>query len=215
MNDTYKTICDPAQGMFRDRNSRFIALGFPVESVIEINHLLGQVKKQYHDARHHCFAYRLGVKKNVFRMNDDGEPSGTAGKPIYGQLLSFDVTNILAVVVRYFGGTLLGTGGLINAYKSAAFDMLSHAKLTEKYLEQHIQLQFSYEQLGSVMKVLKEFELSPHNATYSNTCSLMLTCRESYVKQLSSKLAGIHDVNMVLKSKEDENHSSGKVNLIH
>ena len=118
--------------MFRDRNSRFLAFGFPVETMAEINDIIAGIRKKYHDARHHCYAYRLGHAKEIFRMNDDGEPSGTAGKPIYGQLLSYDLTNILVIVVRYFGGTLLGTSGLINAYRSATVDMLSKATFCDQ-----------------------------------------------------------------------------------
>ena len=194
MEDSYRTIDKPAQGMFRDRNSRFLAFGYPVRSVEEIDYMLNSLHKKYHDARHHCYAYRLGFKKDVFRMNDDGEPSGTAGKPIYNQLLSNDLTDILVVVVRYFGGTLLGTGGLINAYRSATTDMLSKALIVIKYVEDHYMLRFPYESLNMVMKLLKEEDLVPLQPVFDAQCTMEVAIKRGQSGRLAGRLSAIPGV---------------------
>src|SRR5690554_122122 len=129
MKDTYRTISKPSEGYYKDKGSRFLAYAYPVETEAETRELLMQLKKEHHSARHHCYAWRLGAENPAYRANDDGEPSSTAGRPILGQLLAYDVTNVFIVVVRYFGGTLLGTSGLINAYKAAAADALSNADI--------------------------------------------------------------------------------------
>src|SRR5512133_2340580 len=183
MEDNFKTLEKPAEGMFRDRNSRFLAFGYPVENLEQVNSILLAVRKKYHDARHHCYAFVLGYNKEVYRMNDDGEPSGTAGKPIYNQITANDLTNILIVVVRYFGGTLLGTGGLINAYRSSAADMLGRASVIIKYIEQHYHLSFSYEMTGPVMRVLKEENLVPRRPLYDAQCSLEVVIRKSMAEK--------------------------------
>lgn len=191
MEDSYKTLEKSAEGMFRDRSSRFLAFGFPVETTSEINDILSGIKKKYHDARHHCYAYRLGHEKEIFRVNDDGEPSGTAGKPIYGQLLSHDLTNTLVVVVRYFGGILLGTGGLINAYRSATADMLSKATIIVRYVEDYFHISFSYENLNSVMKVLKDENITPVKPEFSAQCNMYIAVRISLSDKLINRLSGI------------------------
>lgn len=155
MITTYKTIAFKSEGLYKEKGSKFIAYAFPVSSEKEIKEIVATLKKEFHDARHHCFAFRLGADMNFFRSNDDGEPSGTAGKPILGQIQSFGVTNVLIVVVRYFGGTKLGVGGLIQAYREAAKDALEQAKIIEKNVEKQYELEFSYEQLPEVMKTLK------------------------------------------------------------
>lgn len=127
--DEYLTISKPSEGLFKDRGSKFLAFAYPVSSEDEIKEIQEHLRSEYHDARHHCYAYMLGKDKNVFRANDDGEPSSTAGKPILGQIKSYDLTNILIVVIRYFGGTKLGVSGLINAYKTAAEEALKNAKI--------------------------------------------------------------------------------------
>jgi uncharacterized YigZ family protein len=131
-NSTIKTIFAPAEAIFKEKRSKFLAFAFPVENEAEIKEKIAFLKKKYHDARHHCYAYILGADKSVYRMNDDGEPSGTAGRPIHGQLLSKEVTNVLIVVVRYFGGVKLGTGGLRVAYKMAAKEVLEKSQIIEK-----------------------------------------------------------------------------------
>lgn len=188
MEDSYRTLEKPAEGIFRDRNSRFLAFGYPVRSTSEIIDILNGIKKKYHDARHHCYAYRLGFKKENLRMNDDGEPSGTAGKPIYGQLLAQDLTDTLVIVVRYFGGTLLGTSGLINAYRSATADMISNAIIVRRFVEDRFRLGFSYENLNVVMKILKEENLVPEEPVYDSQCALTIAVRRSLSERVTGRL---------------------------
>lgn len=172
MKDLFKTISSKAEGQFRDRGSKFIALAYPVVSEDEIKEKIAAIKKDYHDARHHCFAWRLGAEMDRYRLNDDGEPSGSAGKPIFGQIQKFGLTDILVVVVRYFGGTLLGVGGLINAYRTATATAFGHAAIFEKKVEKQIQLEFSYEATNSVMKVAKEFNLAFEDQVFDLKCTL-------------------------------------------
>ena len=155
---TYRTIKSSCEGRYKEKGSRFLAFGFPVASEEAIQEILGTYKKKFFDARHVCYAYRLGPEGNIQRANDDGEPSSTAGKPILGQLLSFDLTNILLVVVRYFGGVKLGTGGLAQAYKAAARDALEQADVVEERVMETITLQFTYEQTDIVMRTIQNTE---------------------------------------------------------
>jgi uncharacterized YigZ family protein len=194
--DAYKTIGQSAEGTFRDRNSRFLAFGHPVTSVDEALEIVEGLRKKYHDARHHCYAYRIGVESEQTRMNDDGEPSGTAGKPIYNQILTHQVTNILVVVVRYFGGTLLGTGGLINAYKSATADMFEHAVIAERFIIQTIELKFPYEKLNSVMRILKDEDLIPVHPVYEMDCSMQLHVRKGSCDKVIQKLSAIDNIHI-------------------
>ena len=153
--DTYKTIASVSVGIYRDKGSKFIAIAIPVISETQIKDEIASIKKQYFDARHHCYAYILGPFKDSYRYNDDGEPSSTAGRPIYGQLLSKDLTNVLVVVVRYFGGVKLGVSGLINAYKEATKAALENAEITERIVtESHI-VSDDYESVNKVMQILK------------------------------------------------------------
>lgn len=154
--DTYKTIAGPSEGIYREKGSKFIALAFPVQSEAEIKEKLAEIQKQYFDARHHCYSYILGPNKDAYRLNDNGEPSGTAGRPIHGQLLSKDLTNTLVIVVRYFGGIKLGVSGLINAYKTAAKDALDHATIIEKTVDETYKVSFDYSVMNSVMQLLKD-----------------------------------------------------------
>ena len=154
--DTYKTIAGPSEGIYREKGSKFIALAFPVETEVQIKEKLAEIQKQYFDARHHCYSYILGPNKDAYRLNDNGEPSGTAGRPIHGQLLSKDLTNTLVIVVRYFGGIKLGVSGLINAYKTAAKDALDHATIIEKTVDETYKVSFDYSVMNSVMQLLKD-----------------------------------------------------------
>jgi uncharacterized YigZ family protein len=154
--DTYKTIAGPSEGIYREKGSKFIALAFPVESEAEVKEKLAEIQKQYFDARHHCYSYILGPNKDAYRLNDNGEPSGTAGRPIHGQLLSKDLTNTLVIVVRYFGGIKLGVSGLINAYKTAAKDALDAATIIEKTVDETYKVSFDYSEMNSVMQLLKD-----------------------------------------------------------
>ena len=172
MKDLYKTISSNTKGQFKDRGSRFIAFAFHVVSENEIKEQIALLRKEYHDARHHCFAWRLGPDMERYRVNDDGEPSGSAGRPIFGQIQSRELTDILVVVIRYFGGTLLGVGGLINAYKSSTTTALDQATIIEKRVEKQMNLKFSYETMNAVMGILKEFGLKPAHQNFDLNCSL-------------------------------------------
>ncbi|OFX54518.1 MAG: YigZ family protein, partial [Bacteroidetes bacterium GWA2_30_7] len=152
MKDTYLTIESQSEGLFKDKGSKFIAFAIPVCNEDEIKQHLESIRKKYYDARHHCYAYRLGLEGNIYRTNDDGEPSNTAGKPIYGQILSNELTNVLIIVVRYFGGILLGTGGLINAYKSASANAIANAKIIKKTEDTLLKIIFDYTITNDVMK---------------------------------------------------------------
>jgi uncharacterized YigZ family protein len=157
--DTYKTIITTTEGLFKDRGSRFISFAIPVETEEEIKKHISELKKKHHDACHHCYAYQLGYDKSAYRANDDGEPSGTAGKPIFGQIQSKDLTNVLVVVVRYFGGTLLGVSGLINAYKTAAKEALDCANILTKTVNDVYEITFDYLVMNDVMKIIKDYKL--------------------------------------------------------
>lgn len=170
--DKYMSIAAPAQGLFKDNGSRFIAFAYPVESIEEVKPLVDALKKEYHDARHHCFAYRIGHKGDAFRANDDGEPSGSAGRPILGQIDSAGLSDILVVVVRYFGGIKLGIPGLIRAYKTSTADALATATIVEKTACQYFTVEFEYLQMNSVMKVLKDMGLPQQNQVFGEKCSI-------------------------------------------
>ncbi len=157
--DIFLTIASASQGEFKDRGSKFLAYAFPIRSVDEGQARLDEVRKEHPKARHHCYAYRLGTDQNIFRANDDGEPSGTAGRPILGQIDSFGLTNVIVVVTRYFGGTLLGTSGLINAYRTSAADALSQAEIVEQVVEDVFLLKFDYALMSDVMNAVKKLEL--------------------------------------------------------
>jgi len=155
--DTYLTISIPCEGTFKDKGSKFLAFAYPVSKEIEIKPKLDLLRKEYYGARHYCYAYQLGTSNLVSRVNDDGEPSGTAGKPILGQINSHNLTNVLIVVVRYFGGVLLGTGGLIQAYRSASNDALSKASIVKKFIMDHYLLNFNHIEMNQVMKIIKDW----------------------------------------------------------
>lgn len=177
MEDTFKTISKPSEGLFKDKGSKFMSFAFPVESEDEIRNIIQVLRKAHHSARHHCYAWRLGYDKSVFRANDDGEPSSTAGKPILGQIQSFDLTNILIVVVRYFGGTLLGVSGLINAYRNAASDAILQAEIIEKLVEKQLLIEFDYSVLNEVMKIFKEEKLTQNEPQFDLSCQIKTQIR--------------------------------------
>jgi len=167
-DDTYKTILAKAEGLFKDKGSRFIGLAYPVKSETEVKEILADIKKKYYDATHHCYAYYMGhIGSPSIRMNDDGEPSGTAGKPIYGQILSFGLKNVLVVVIRYFGGTKLGVSGLISAYKETAKITLSNAKIEERKIKDVYTIAFEYPLMNVVMQVLKNEAIEIKNTSYN------------------------------------------------
>ena len=188
MQDQYKSIAAPSEGLFKDNGSRFIALAYPVETEEEVKSIVAGLKKEYHDARHHCFAYRLGYKGDVWRASDDGEPSGSAGRPILGQIDSIGLSDILVVVVRYFGGIKLGIPGLIRAYKTSTTDALSSAQIVEKIACRHFRVQFDYLSMNAVMKVLKEMELPQKAQSFGEYCSLETSVRLAAVEDFIQKM---------------------------
>ena len=159
MSDIYKSISSASEGLFKDNGSRFIALAYPVESEDEVREIVAGLRKEYHDARHHCYAYRIGKDGSTWRASDDGEPSGSAGRPILGQIDSAGLSDCLVVVVRYFGGIKLGIPGLIRAYKTSTADALANAQVTEKIAGAWHRIRFTYEQMPQVMKVVKDLDL--------------------------------------------------------
>ena len=195
-DDTYKTIGEPTEGIFRDRGSKFIAYLYLIRSETEIKDILNSIKALHPKARHYCWAIRLTPDRSVFRVNDDGEPSGTAGKPILNTLLSFDVTNIFAVVVRYFGGTLLGVPGLINAYKSATIDALNNAKIINQTVNSIYKLSFDYLQMNEVMKIIKDEGLKIFHQDFDSSCSLEVEIRQSAVNLITAKLEKIEGLHL-------------------
>ena len=174
MTDLYKTIQTSSEGIYKEKGSKFLSFTYRVNSEEAIKQHLTTLKKEYHDARHHCYAWRLEPEKTRYRVNDDGEPSGSAGRPIYGQIVSRDLTNLLLVVVRYFGGTLLGVGGLINAYRSAASDALDRTSIIECRVYDRLRLEFGYDRMNAVMKVIKDFQLDFEEQKFDLDCSLTL-----------------------------------------
>lgn len=178
-DDTYRTISAPSEGLYKEKGSKFLAFAFPVTTVEEVKAHLDELRKKYFDARHHCYAYILGPSKESYRLNDDGEPSGTGGRPIHGQLLSADLTNTLIVVVRYFGGILLGASGLANAYKAAARDAIANASIRECTIDISYRLHFEYPLMNDVMRILKEQNLTPRNQVFLIDCQLDVSVRQS------------------------------------
>ncbi len=187
--DLYKTISKPAESNFRDHASKFIGYLYPIRNEEEVKQILLVLKKQHYDATHHCYAYRLGSKGEAFRANDDGEPSGTAGKPILNQLLSAQITNVLAVVVRYYGGTKLGVPGLINAYKEATKEAIGAATIIEETVNERMEVRFEYAAMNEVMRVVKDLNLTIVNQEMNLTCMMVLEIRQSLYATLEEKLS--------------------------
>ncbi|MBQ3766341.1 MAG: YigZ family protein [Bacteroidales bacterium] len=189
--DAYRSIAARSEGLFKDNGSRFIALAFPVETEEEIRDIVAALKKEYHDARHHCYAWRLGYKGDRFRANDDGEPSGSAGRPILGQIDSLGLSDVLVVVVRYFGGIKLGIPGLIRAYKTSTADALTQAEIVEKVAGKTFRVTFGYLSMNPVMKVLKDLGLQPSAQDFGLDCSLEVRVRLSLEESFREKLSDI------------------------
>lgn len=198
VQDTYKSIAAPSEGLFKDNGSRFIALAYPVESEDEIRTIVASLKKEYHDARHHCFAYRLGLDGARFRANDDGEPSSSAGRPILGQIDSFGLSDILVVVVRYFGGIKLGIPGLIRAYKTSTADALSAATVVEKVAGKDFHLDFDYLSMNAVMKVVKDLTLPQKNQAFGERCGLDVRVRLAQETDFLDKISNIESCSVEL-----------------
>ncbi len=192
MEDTYKTITKKiGEGFYSEKRSKFLAFAHHVETVDEVKEIVQKYKKKYYDARHVCYAYMLGAECCKYKANDDGEPSSTAGKPILGQILSNELTNILIVVIRYYGGVNLGTGGLIVAYRTAAADCIEHCEINECFVEEEVRFSFPYVMMNGVMKIVKTMEPKIVSQEYDNTCTIVLSIRKSKAEELRNKLNGL------------------------
>lgn len=177
--DSYKSISARSEGLFKDNGSRFIALAFPVETEDEVKSIVSGIRKEYHDARHHCYAYRLGLEGEVWRASDDGEPAGSAGRPILGQIDSAGLSDILVVVVRYFGGIKLGIPGLIRAYKTSTADALSNASVVDKIAGSWYRIEFGYDRMQDVMKVVKDMDLPQRAQNFGEICTMEVRVRKN------------------------------------
>lgn len=195
--DTFKTIKETSKGLFTEKKSKFISFAIPVENIEEIKSEIEKYRKEYYDARHVCWAYMLGADRQNFRANDDGEPSGTAGKPILGQINSNELTNILIVVIRYFGGIKLGTSGLIVSYKESAIEAIRNAEIIEKTVDIDIQFQFEYPFMNDVMKIVKDMEPTILDQSYDMDCTMTLRIRQSLSEQLISRLKKVESLRIV------------------
>lgn len=198
-SDTYLTIDKPAEIIYKDKGSKFLAFAFPVENEKQIKVILSQLRKDHHTANHHCYAYRLGADKLNFRANDDGEPNNTAGKPILGQLQSNDLTDILIVVVRYFGGTLLGVSGLINAYKTSAIEVIRECNIVEKRVLFSYTIHFSFDQLNDVMKLMKQMDCKITEQNFDSDCSIHFRIRKANSETCEEKLKKISGLRLDYK----------------
>ena len=188
MSDEYRTIATDSEGYYTEKRSKFLAFAHHVETAEQVKDIIARYRKKYYDARHVCYAYMLGAARADFRANDDGEPSSTAGKPILGQINSNELTDILIVVVRYYGGVNLGTSGLIVAYREAAADAIAHATIETRQVEEEIVFTFSYPQMNDVMRIIKDMQPRILSQTFDNTCELRLRIRQSEADQLRQRL---------------------------
>ena len=191
VTDEYKTIATTSEGYYTEKRSKFLAFAHHVETVDAVKELVAAYRKKYYDARHVCYAYMLGAERSEFRANDDGEPSSTAGKPILGQINRNQLTDILIVVVRYYGGVNLGTSGLIVAYREAAADALAHAAVETRQVEEVVTHSFSYPQMNDVMRIVKDMNPRILSQTYDNVCQIVLSIRKSEAEQLRNRLTSI------------------------
>ena len=191
IQDSYKSIAGVSEGLFKDNGSRFIAKAYPVETEEEVRVIVSALKKEYHDARHHCYAYRLGYLGDRFRANDDGEPSGSAGRPILGQIDSAGLSDILVVVVRYFGGIKLGIPGLIRAYKTSTADALASAEIVEKVAGKFFRIRFGYLSMNAVMKILKEMDLPQKDQEFGMECCLTTRVRLSSEESFRDRIGQV------------------------
>ena len=195
--DTYKTIAAPAEGIYTEKRSKFIAIALPVRTVEEVKHYLETYQKKYYDARHVCYAYMLGPGRKDFRANDNGEPSGTAGKPILGQINSHELTDVLIIVVRYFGGIKLGTSGLIVAYRAAAAEALSNAQIEERTVDETLTVLFEYPFLNDVMRIVKEEQPDILEQSYDMDCRMALRIRRSMMDKLRARLEKVETLRVI------------------
>lgn len=196
-SDSYTTIKSSSQGIYKDKGSRFIAFAYPVSNQEEIKPIIDNIRKEHHDARHHSYAYMIGFERTIWRANDDGEPSGTAGKPIMGQINSFGLTNILIIVIRYFGGTLLGTSGLINAYKTAAYEAIKNSEIVECTIKDYYKIEFPYSSMNKVMKVLKDDNISQTDQVFGLDCSINISFRLAMKENVLKKFSTIENIRLM------------------
>jgi uncharacterized YigZ family protein len=190
-SDSYITIKSSSEGIYKEKRSRFIAFAYPVSDQDEIKPIIDKIRKEHHEARHHCYAYMIGHERLIWRVNDDGEPSGTAGRPILGQINSFGLTNILIVVSRYFGGTLLGVSGLINAYRSAAAAAIKNSEIIELTLQEYYEITYPYVSMNDVMKILKEEALGQYDQSFDLECCIKVNFRASHREIILNRLSRI------------------------
>jgi uncharacterized YigZ family protein len=198
--DSYLTVKQPAQGLFKDKGSKFIGYIFPLQSVEDVKGILAELKAEHPKARHVCWALRLSTDRSVFRVNDDGEPSGTAGKPILNTLLSANLTQVCVAVVRYFGGTLLGVPGLIHAYKEASLAAIKEAEIIEKTIKDRYQIHVPYTQLNKVMKILKDENITILAQDLDTECSLIIEIRQQFVLKIITLLENIYNLRLIYQS---------------
>ena len=196
IKDAFKSIAQEARGLFKDNGSRFIAHAYPVETEEEVKEIVASLKKEYYDARHHVYAYRLGYKGDKFRANDDGEPSGSSGRPVLGQIDSMGLSDILVVVVRYFGGIKLGIPGLIRAYKTSTADALANAEIIEKIASKMFRVRFGYMSMNGVMKVMKDMGLEQKNQQFDMECSIDVNVRLSLVDTFTERILDVEGCNI-------------------
>lgn len=192
--DKYRTVNAIAEGLYKEKGSRFISFIYPVKTEEEIKEIITAIKTKYYDARHHCYAYCLGANRERFRANDDGEPSSTAGKPILGQIVSNDLSNVLIVVIRYFGGIKLGVSGLIQAYKDAAADAILHAEIVERTVDEIIRIRFTYVVMNDVMKILKEEAPEILSRNFEMECEMTLSIRQKDMPRLKERLSKVESL---------------------
>jgi uncharacterized YigZ family protein len=196
-SDNYKTIKSSSNGIYKEKGSRFLAFAYHIENQEEVKPIIEGLRKEYHDARHHCYAYMIGRDRLIWRTNDDGEPSGTAGRPILGQINSFGLTNILIIVIRYFGGTLLGVSGLINAYKTAAADAIKNTEVIERALHEYYDVRFPYIAMKDVMKILKEEDIGQSDQSFELECSIVINFKVSARDKILNRLSRIEGLECV------------------
>ena len=194
--DTFLTIKEPSEGEYKEKGSKFLAFAFQVRTEEQVKERLDELSKKYYDARHHCYAYQLGQNGELWRANDDGEPNHSAGTPILNQIKSFNLTDVLVVVIRYFGGTKLGVSGLINAYKTSTQEALENAEIEEKIITKVVSFSFDYLGMNDVMKLIKDYDLEIIEQEFTNTCQMKLSVRLAIVEEVEAKLKDIKEVKM-------------------
>lgn len=197
LSKSYKTLLKPSEGIYKEKGSKFLAYAYPIETEDDVKEILGILKKKYYDARHHCYAYKIGHNEDQYRANDDGEPSGTAGKPILGQIRSAELTNVLIVVIRYFGGTLLGTSGLIRSYRTAAANAIKNKNISTIIIKKWFKIHFRYPQMNEVMKILKEGNIKPYDQEFGEQCEMVIAVPLSGIPIISNKMKILNNISIV------------------